>query len=289
MNRVSKPRAHQTENQTPCLKTSPSVQLQPKVLSTDSDLDSSTHYWKNRPCPKWCNENHETDRTVSDVIHHSGYILNIILSTEDLIFDSESEYPRWIMGCLWQPHLDREPSLLLCVDTDEGGEDEFNLTAFEGLALTKSIKKLIRLAENDKNINKRQSELVTPGRLDRKRPYWQTTPCPEWCTRSHGRLNSIDEAVHASRQEAEFILSTQKSEIKKTGHLTTIPPIEISTSLRKNHFEAEPRIVMTISSDWKKVLERSLSIPEAKKLKKDLKKLTIMAASEIQKGQGARK
>lgn len=103
----------------------------------------------------------------------------------------------------------------------------------------------------------------------KKRPYWQDTPCPEWCDVNHRKHDSGPDRNHMSEWSGHVtmsLLEPRRTVIHERVYYTK-PNLELY--LEQGHREVEPKVVVaTETEDGIGYLK--LTVAEALKLIKAL-------------------
>ena len=107
------------------------------------------------------------------------------------------------------------------------------------------------------------------------RPFWLTSPCPTWCQGDHAPETPLADAVHMTRTEEQFPLTTDTGRfVSYRGADGTVCswqlPTEVLVYGQRHHLEAAPSVLLTINPECPTpdapMREVRLTVAEARRL-----------------------
>ncbi|PRX90851.1 DUF6907 domain-containing protein [Allonocardiopsis opalescens] len=107
-----------------------------------------------------------------------------------------------------------------------------------------------------------------------ERPYWQTRPCPTWCSSGHARDESIADALHMSHDFFEIVATTEPPICDTYAGERYVEAQAFDVSLSQYELEREPRVWLGLNQTSTGL---KLTLGEASALADALRKLVDAA------------
>lgn len=120
------------------------------------------------------------------------------------------------------------------------------------------------------------------------RPFWQTEPCPPWCTVSHADGDGPDDRWHFSSYEGRVACTLVEPYLyaRENGE-KIVYPVEVETSVWQDYREVEPHIHVGLDHlEGRLDLALNLTLDETRQLAKNLDEALRLAETPRK---GARK
>lgn len=97
----------------------------------------------------------------------------------------------------------------------------------------------------------------------RKRPYWQHTPCPEWCSTRHEEFDSGSDRGCLSAWSAEVTMTTMEPRHHRIQDEVFLSRPSLEVLVRQSYREVGPRVQVACETDEKGITNLSFTPGEA--------------------------
>jgi hypothetical protein len=204
-------------------------------------------WWRRRECPAWCDSRHFAYEVGEDRDCNPGtYSIDLSVMDSHLACHTSEgkmkpaeDWQTWPATLrVWMTWGQREAEPRIGIGLNDNGPD-FGLTLHEAGRLHGQVASLLALAAAA------LAETTDgPPEMAAGCPWWQTRPCPSWCTGNHRDLDAPGDRRHGNAFDDHIPLTTEPADMAE-GPERIWDPAAVFVSLDQPVLAAEPTLVVT--------------------------------------------